>query len=143
MDRSLWVKQILREITAFVSEDFGEAAWAGFRTSCFVTFEDVYGLAEALSPDANPYRLDSGERQVLAHFALTLAVYEETRASMSTMAPWLAVSQPEWQNVRTAAVAVLRHFEQTGFPDMPPLRLFSDRPAPVPMRGLDGQFAQG
>ena len=142
MDRSLWLKNVLGEIAEFASGDFQQTAWADFSGPAFATFEeasrclfDDCGLAEVL---ADPYRLEPGERQVLSHFVLTLAVFDETCGTQiltlgeSYAAPAALMAQPEWQNVRAAALAVLRHFRQTGFPDIPHLPVFIERsPAPT------------
>jgi hypothetical protein len=138
MERSRWLKNVLEVVAQFASEEFQRAAWVEFNGPDGASFEeasellDDHRLEAAVSSPSNPYELRQGEREVLLEFWRALDYYSkrvyETRVKRpgeNYAAPTQIISQPEWRRVREKALAVLKFFKASGFPEMPRLPIFN------------------
>jgi hypothetical protein len=148
MDRTVWLKNLLAVVAQFASGEFQQSAWVEFNGPDGSTFEEAselltdFGLEEAIYSSSNPYQLESGERKVLSEFWQALdrfstQVYESRvrKPNESYASPSLIISQPEWPQVRDAALKVLKYFKVMGFPGMPKLPIF-DRNSLKTLRGF-------
>jgi hypothetical protein len=137
IDRTLWLANVLAAIAQFASEEFQRSAWVSFNGPDGASFEEAcnllgdFGLDDALSSSSSPYQLRPSEQLVLREFSGTLKDYSEhvyerrvRRSGENYASAERIISQPEWQQVRDAALTVLKHFKGNGFPNMPKLPIF-------------------
>src|SRR5262245_14658894 len=137
MDRLRWLSNVLDAVAQFASAEFQQSAWVEFNGPEGASFEEASELLEdcqlaaSLTSPSNPYRLNSEERRVLSSFWQALDDYSthvyETRVKKpgeNYASAAQVISQPEWHQVREAALRTLVYFKTTGFPAMPKLPIF-------------------